>query len=132
MLKKLNFYGFLLIKNRKLTFIFLSFKHLFVEQFGQAVLNTPLPSPQQLSGLPLLLVQTPQMYKLFQEFQTPTAQEQPSTTIGSLLNSAGTSASSQILWFNCLFILFYQVIVKLNSEPLCLFFHSPLLLKALA
>ena len=63
-------------------------------QFGQDVLNTPLPSLQQLSGSPLLLAQIPQMYKLFPEAQMSTAQSQQPTTIGSLLNSAATSASS--------------------------------------
>ena len=64
------------------------------EQFGQGVLNTPLPSPQELGGLPLLLAQSPLAYKIFQETQTPTAQAQQPTTIGSLLNSAATSTSS--------------------------------------
>jgi hypothetical protein len=69
------------------------------EQFGQGVLNTPLPSPQQLSGLPLLLLGSPSLFQSLysgtpQGMQTPIAQGQQPTTIGSLLNSAWTSASS--------------------------------------
>ena len=71
------------------------------EQFGQNVLNTPLPSLQQLSEMPLLLLGSPNLLQSLysgtpQVGQTSIAQEQQPTTIGSLLNSAGTSASSFI------------------------------------
>ena len=70
------------------------------EQFGQNVLNTPLPSLQQLSGMPLLLLGSPNLLHLLPEIlqagQTPIAQEQQPTTIGSLLNSAATSSPSSL------------------------------------
>ena len=71
------------------------------EQFEQDVLKTPLPSAQQLSGLPLLLSANPSLFPLLPEIlpesPTPTTQSQQPITIDSLLNSATTSGSSQIL-----------------------------------
>jgi hypothetical protein len=69
------------------------------EQFEQGVLKTPLPSAQQLSGLPLLLSANPSLFpylysQILPESPTPTTQSQQPITIDSLLNSAATSGSS--------------------------------------
>ena len=66
---------------------------------SQTVLNTPLPSPQQLPGYQLLLSASPSLSQLLysgrpQATQTPITQSQQPITLGSLLNSAATSASS--------------------------------------
>ena len=65
---------------------------------SQTVLNTPLPSPQQLPGYQLLLSASPSLSQLLysgrpQATQTPITQSQQPITLGSLLNSAATSAS---------------------------------------
>ena len=80
--------------------------------FSQGVLNTPLPSLRQLGGLPLLLTANPQPYKIFQEAQTPTAQAQPPTTIGSALNSLGTLTSSFINLFERLTYKLFALLCK--------------------
>ena len=97
------------------------------EQFGQDVLNTPLPSPQKLSGLSLLLSGNPSLFQsLYSEtpqgMQTPIAQGQQPTTPGSLLNSAATSSSSSLNLVHFLTVI--KHLFKLLTYKLFAFFSN--------
>lgn len=89
--------------------------------FSQGVLNTPLPSPQELSTLPLSLfgIQNPLYASLLNSqpeispsMQGSTARAQPPTTIGSALNSLGTLTSSFINLFERLTYKLFALLCK--------------------